>query len=209
MTIFFLILLPHLVIGNSNTFSDSRNWHLSVECAIQRFEFIYPTGLRASVYPATVIFGMAFFIALLLGEYKERLEDIYEADWLLSAGLAILKVVTGSSRSIGKKTRFYHDLLKRVEARRKLILALKLLERRCMRHRLWFIMVEEVGRSFALQLVWLLFYFSFGTGQLLAVLTNQRDTVSFDFTFGQLMPLLLFMLPILAGLEIFAGEYDR
>ena len=73
-------------------------------------------------------------------------------------------------------------------------------------------LLEEMQRSFLSEIITLLFGVSYGISQ---VITNRNDTPSAGIsgdqnamTFGQLVPLLLIALPLLAAGEVYFGEYN-
>jgi hypothetical protein len=68
---------------------------------------------------------------------------------------------------------------------------------------------DGFARSFMFEIAWLIFYFAFGLAQVTYYLRSSgswRDTISFEPRFGQLLPILLLMLPLLAVLEGYSGK---
>lgn len=75
------------------------------------------------------------------------------------------------------------------------------------------IVIFEFRRSFIAEIIWLLFYTTFGLCQILFFVFWGPDPgvspVSFSLGFGQILPLVLLGLPVLSALELYSGEIWR
>ena len=209
-----------LAVSQIGTYSTQSNY-LPVQCA---FESFAPYGLNF-----LNIIELAIVIIFLALSYTDRIHRLYtfDPDWsilnyiLEALARRVIKnndvrnlecmVIASSSQSKAEQGLTYRRLQQRRRwwkfcrtwAKKRPGLGRRVAE--------IVYLVQEMQKSFLSEILTLLFGVSYGVSQ---VITNRNDTpragISGDqnaMTFGQLVPLLLIALPVLAAGEVYSGEY--
>ena len=209
-----------LAISQIGTYSTQSNY-LPVQCA---FESFAPYGLGfLNIIELTIVL---IFLAL---SYTDRIRRLYtfDPDWsIMNYLLEVLArrliknndvrnlecmVIASSAQSKAEQGLTYRRLQQRRRwwkfcrtwAKKRPGLGRRVAEIAYL--------IQEMQKSFLSEILTLLFGVSYGIAQ---VITNRNDTpragITGDqnaMTFGQLVPLLLIALPVLAAGEVYSGEY--
>ncbi|KAI1082481.1 hypothetical protein F5B20DRAFT_569137 [Whalleya microplaca] len=172
---------------------------ITLRCAMEGFTFLWDSpSPDATLWNVGNVFEFSIMLGLLTSGYVYRIRElyIYGRDFPASWMVHLLK------RTIGWPEPYKPDL---IAARRKraskLALNIQGLSRIC-----FLIIPESFSRSFMFEILWLIFYFAFGMCQVIySILGNGYEDVgnfiNFEPKFGQLLPLVLMVLPFLVMAE--------
>lgn len=199
MLLFLLMLAVNIIIAQSGTFLYFPE--ASVACAFRQFSFIDDKRFLAGLLNQIIIFSM------LVGGYAKRIEELYEVHSVATLFLAKLfsKYVSIVSPEPGNS-----EPLPTTELNRFLMAAAVISDSRKSANPLCsgtalFIMHNELSHSFLWEILWLIFYFTFGLGQFV-IFFEYGEYRTFEPNFGQLMPMVLLFLPVLSTFETASGK---
>ncbi|KAF3064536.1 hypothetical protein GL218_02635 [Daldinia childiae] len=204
-----ICVIALLLQGLAETWSLSK--YETLRCAIADYSFLQDYSdtygpLERLGNPAAVS-GFTVLLGILLNGYIRRIRDLYFHDSRVFPGYWQVFLL---AKTIGWPTSSKVRIFK---ARRRL--ALRLSNRTLgisQLGQIFFLVIpSSFHRSFMFEVVWLLFYFTFGISQVASFLfLLDRDTddtiISFEPRFGQLLPLILMALPFLAMGEGYSGK---
>lgn len=179
----------------------------TLRCAVAQFHaegYLQSGPTKESVWNnISTIMGLTTFLFLLASGYVRRILALYSNE-----GGTVLKsqlVPQWAGHGITKYTE-----LEIQEAKRNL--ALRWSSAASFYSLFSFIVLPSFTTSFVFEIIWTVFYFAMGLTQMAYFLILDYDStassrISFEPGFGQLLPLILLGLPILAVCEGYSGKF--
>ena len=193
----------------------SESWTLeqtvTLRCAIADYIFLTDyrdiDELQEKLGDTGLVFGFTILLGLLISGYVRRILELYvdgSQNFPRSWQVALL------ANTIGWPASSKADIL---EARQRLASRLSgpTLGINGLGRIFFLVIPRNFNQSFMFEVVWLIFYFAFGISQVAFYLQGydgdgRNTAVSFEPSFGQLLPLVLMILPFLAMAEGYSGK---
>ncbi|WXC54089.1 hypothetical protein SNK03_000094 [Fusarium graminearum] len=190
MLLFLLLLISCMVISQSVTFRFNSN--VSVKCALQNLHMVDPQRPGYTVFSdeAIIFFNLLVLIAIIVLEYVRRVKRL-------------LKPESPDSGNIATMPR--NDSAIELTTNSAIEPITNPVNTGTIEHRFWLHLgLENFESSFLLELIWMLFYFTFGLANLCKFLVDQQaDIGAIEPSFGQLVPIFLLAHPFISASEVF------
>ncbi|KAK0641336.1 hypothetical protein B0T16DRAFT_393635 [Cercophora newfieldiana] len=192
MTVFLAILIPNTVYAQSASF-----WN--------RFELPFYAG-DPSGFNFYVILNQALLLYIVVGGYIRRTYELYfpnsrgsSAVWPIRIAYWIVKRHHLHAWNRVMDRRWMQEALAVLDGKNTTALSRKGIRAR---HIMFRVVNDEISKSFLWEITWLLFYSTFGFASFFFNVKGNWEMVSSaPANFGQLMPVLLLLLPCLGFLE--------
>ncbi|CAF3505864.1 unnamed protein product [Fusarium graminearum] len=193
MLLFLLLLISCMVISQSVTFRFNSN--VSVKCALQNLHMVDPQRPGYTVFSdeAIIFFNLLVLIAIIVLEYLRRVRGLLNPDSRDSDNITTPMKEPTNDSAIELTTNSATEAITNP------------IDTGTMEHRFWLHLgLENFESSFLLELIWMLFYFTFGLANLCKFLVDQQaDIGAIEPSFGQLVPIFLLAHPFISASEAF------
>ncbi|VTO88441.1 unnamed protein product [Fusarium graminearum] len=193
MLLFLLLLICCMVISQSVTFRFNSN--VSVKCALQNLHMVDPQRPGYTVFSdeAIIFFNLLVLIAIIVLEYLRRVRGLLNPDSRDSDNITTPMNEPTNDSAIELTTNSATEVITNP------------IDTGTMEHRFWLHLgLENFESSFLLELIWMLFYFTFGLANLCKFLVDQQaDIGAIEPSFGQLVPIFLLAHPFISASEAF------
>ncbi|PCD30223.1 hypothetical protein FGRA07_10373 [Fusarium graminearum] len=193
MLLFLLLLISCMVISQSVTFRFNSN--VSVKCALQNLHMVDPQrpGYTFFSDEAIIFFNLLVLIAIIVLEYLRRVRGLLNPDSRDSDNITTPMNEPTNDSAIELMTNSATEAITNP------------IDTGTMEHRFWLHLgLENFESSFLLELIWMLFYFTFGLANLCKFLVDQQaDIGAIEPSFGQLVPIFLLAHPFISASEAF------
>ncbi|KAG8674068.1 hypothetical protein FPOAC1_000031 [Fusarium poae] len=188
MMLFLWILIFCMVISQSVTFRFNSN--VSVKCALQNLHIVDPQrpGYTVLSDEAIIFFNLLVLIAIIMLEYFRRVRGLLKPD------------SSGSTRNATPVVEPTTNTATITIERPK--------DKDTIEHRFWLHLgLDNFECSFLLELIWMLFYFTFGLANLCKFLIDGHANIgAVEPSFGQLVPIFLLAHPFVSASEAISSE---
>ncbi|ESU05167.1 hypothetical protein FGSG_11667 [Fusarium graminearum PH-1] len=182
-----------MVISQSVTFRFNSN--VSVKCALQNLHMVDPQRPGYTVFSdeAIIFFNLLVLIAIIVLEYLRRVRGLLNPDSRDSDNITTPMKEPTNDSAIELTTNSATEAITNP------------IDTGTMEHRFWLHLgLENFESSFLLELIWMLFYFTFGLANLCKFLVDQQaDIGAIEPSFGQLVPIFLLAHPFISASEAF------
>ncbi|WXC40263.1 hypothetical protein QX201_000102 [Fusarium graminearum] len=182
-----------MVISQSVTFRFNSN--VSVKCALQNLHMVDPQRPGYTVFSdeAIIFFNLLVLIAIIVLEYLRRVRGLLNPDSRDSDNITMPMNEPTNDSAIELTTNSATKAITNP------------IDTGTMEHRFWLHLgLENFESSFLLELIWMLFYFTFGLANLCKFLVDQQaDIGAIEPSFGQLVPIFLLAHPFISASEAF------
>ncbi|KAF5229950.1 hypothetical protein FAUST_10114 [Fusarium austroamericanum] len=196
MLLFLLLLISCMVISQSVTFRFNSN--VSVKCALQNLHMVDPQRPGYTVFSdeAIIFFNLLVLIVIIVLEYLRRVRGLLNPDLRDSDNITTPMNEPTNDSAIELTTNSATETITNP------------IDTGTMEHRFWLHLgLENFESSFLLELIWMLFYFTFGLANLCKFLVDQQaDIRAIEPSFGQLVPIFLLAHPFISASEAFPSE---
>lgn len=199
-------LIPQFVLTQ---FVDAR---LTLRCALDPDKFYLDFVWLDDTYDQTVYLATLSIILIIVWSYLRRLLELVSPLFKESPERLSIAAFHWTLKwpSADEQDRFEQKAAAYIETQRSKLPTYKGL---VLYGRVLGIAIFEFRRSFISEIIWLLFYTTFGLCQILFFIfwgpDPSESPVSLSLGFGQILPLVLLGLPVLSALELYSGEIWR
>lgn len=196
-----ICMLVLLLQGLAETWREL-DAYKTLRCAVVEYHYDgYLDSDHESVNIGTVL-GLTTLLFLLASGYLRRISALYS--W---GGGAVLRSRLVSIWAGGRTINYTEPQIDEAERN----LALRWARSKSFWTLFFFTVLPKFNESFVFEIIWALSYFTIGIAQMSYFLAIDYDSsvssrISFEPDFGQLLPLILLGLPILAMFEGHSGE---
>lgn len=200
MLVFLLLLISCMVISQSVTFRFNSN--VSVKCALQNLHIVDPQRPGYTVFSdeAIIFFNLLVLIAIIVFEYVRRVKRLLNPESRDSDN-----ITSPINEPANEPT---NDSAIELTTNSATVSTINPINTGTIEHRFWMHLgLENFESSFLLELIWMLFYFTFGLANLCKFLVDQNaDIGAIEPSFGQLVPIFLLAHPFISASEALPSE---
>ncbi|QPC74551.1 hypothetical protein HYE68_005303 [Fusarium pseudograminearum] len=201
MLLFLLLLISCMVISQSVTFRFNSN--VSVKCALRNLHMVDPQrpGYTFFSDEAIIFFNLLVLIAIIVLEYVRRVKRLLKPESPDSGNISTVPRNDPANEPT-------NDSAIELTTNSAIEPITNPVNTDTIEHRFWLHLgLENLESSFLLELIWMLFYFTFGLANLCKFLVDQNADISaIEPSFGQLVPIFLLAHPFISASEAFPSE---